>query len=545
MMTFETKLDCLNKNRKVRNIFNHCGKWYGGGLRGSQWAGLPQNSLKNKFPFVEFDTMHTATGGTKSRDLYNDPDDPAKGMNFTNLNVEIDRILYQGILPYIKIGSVPNCLSDDALNGEFCVNNRPPTTENQWMLYYDYVSAIAQNVVDIYGLDAARTWQWGCFSEGNNVGWFQTSDKNAENTKNAFFKLYDYTTAALQSVLGENKFYMGTHLLGCLPMEYFDFVSWDELDFIDHCSLGKNYFTGDIGTQLNFVSGSHYDNSPGDKGNVRSLTETADRMRRKALEGGLKINIGIDEYGQIADPDGIELCGTRTIGASWETSKTAADYFEILNADYDYISIWALTSAHSEGNRKKDEQRNGVPGARLNQANTAELTYKMSGSILQNTDKTGDPNNANDDVEMLVSYDDEKHTVYAFAYNHNESLSAVGSEDIMIKISNIGVYDGEKVIISRYFLDSEHSNWYNVWWKERGSKAAIAYSPYDVAYPSLLKDQEDIDFWNDNESRYVSISDIEAPVQTRITPENNSISLNTSLTHHSVVLYEISNSKIV
>jgi len=100
------------------------------------------------------------------------------------------------------------------------------------------------------------------------------------------------------------------------------------------------------------------------------------------------------------------------------------------------------------------------------------------------------------------------------------------------------------VNIRKYILDSTHSNWFNVWWKDRGSKAEIYYSPYDVIYPSFLKNAIDKNYWYDNIKRYAEISKIGGPAITTLTLSGKELVLTTTLTHHSVAFYEITNSKI-
>ncbi|MHB1485238.1 MAG: GH39 family glycosyl hydrolase [Saccharofermentanales bacterium] len=536
---FTTSL--LSKTGKIiNNIFSQCGIWYGSGRRVGQWNNIPANSLINKFPFVKHYTLHASTGGGPEIDLYVDHTDPLKGMNFAGFNSEISSVLNQGIKPYIKIGSVPSILSNDANNGGMGLNRRPPTTAAQWNLYYVYVKSIAQNVVDTFGLTAARSWQWGCFSEANNGEWFETSDGNSVNTRNAYFKLYDFTVAAVQSVLGANQFSMGTHILGHVKASDFSFVKWDELDFIDHCATGTNYYTGGKGTQLNFIAVSHYDNSPGDPGKVRSFTEIAERLKNKATSVGLTIKIGVDEYGLIADQNGKELVGSRTVGDSWETSKTASDFKELLDSGYDYVSIWSLMSSWNDFRK---DPNNVLTGARLNQANVAALTYKMAGSDRLKTEKSGKPASINDNVNIVSSYNASTKTAYIFIFNHSESLTSTTSEKVSIKIDGIIVNSGSTAVINEYILDSTHSNWFYTWWKDRGSIAVTDYSPYDVIYPNFLKYSEDIAIWNKNVSRYAKISEIGDPIAVNSTPVNNSLKIDTELAHHSAVLYEIKNVK--
>lgn len=539
-IVFVTNL--ANSGKTVENIFSHSGVWYGGeNERGAMWAGLPKGSVVKEFPFLRYDTLHAMTGGSDTLDLYVDKNDPSKGMDFTNFNIELNRVLDQGLIPYIKVATVPQCLSDDMEIGAFGVNKRPPTTQAQWNEYYKYVKAIAQDVVDNFGLSAARTWQWGCFSEADNADWFETSDKNDDTTRDAYFKLYDYTVAALQSVLGENQFNMGTHLLGSMAKTKSKDVPWDELEFIEHCAIGTNYYSQKVGTQLNFIAISHYNAKPGVSTNARSFTEEAERIKAKAGQYGLDMKIGVDEYGTLSGPDDVQLLGSRTIGHSWQTSKTASDYLEFLNFGYDYVSLWALKSSWHEYYQFPSAV---MTGARLNQANVAEFTYKLVGSKLQTTSQSGEPLNTRDKVQSIVTYNPEANKTYAFLFNHNENLEAVDSEKVSFTINNIAPLSGKSVTVNKYILDSTHSNWYDAWWNGKGKDAQFVGSKYDVIFPSFLSLPADKEYWNNNVNRYAEMSKILPPEVSALDVTNNSITIETTLTHHSVVLYEITNSKV-
>ncbi|MHB1485239.1 MAG: GH39 family glycosyl hydrolase [Saccharofermentanales bacterium] len=525
----------------INNMFDHYETWYGIGPRGGQLKGLPENGLIKEFPFVKYVTLVTATGGSDYLDLYTDLKDPSKGMKFTDFNAELSSVLYQGVLPYIVLCNVPNALCDDAEAGVMGPNLRPPTTAAQWSLYYEYIKAIAQNCADNFGLDAIRKWQWGCFTEANNSDYFSTSDNNKTNTRNAYFKLYDYTVAALQSVMGKGQFKMGTHLLGHISMQNFSFVAWDELEFIDHCASGKNYYSGDVGTQLDFIAVTHYDNSPGDPTNIRTFTEIADRLRERAVRDGLSIEIAVDDYGQINDQNGVDLTASRTIGLSWGTSKIASDFKELLDSEYSYLCFWALSSSCNDWRKTTN---NFLSGARLSQANVAELTYKLAGSNRMKTIKTGRPEYPGNNVNAVISYNDSKNTAYIFVYNHNENVNAVTDEEVIINIDNIVAKSGTSVNVNRYILDSVHSNWFNVWWSERGKTAASFCSRYDPAYPNFMKNISDISYWYENVGRYAKIGEIEDPMKNTMIPSAGNLKIKVKMTHHSVLLYEISNAAI-
>lgn len=539
----------VNGGRTVNNLFSHCGQWYGGNRNGGlQWAYSKPGELVNTFPQLEYVTLHSMTGGSPKLDLYAKTNDPHGGMDFTMFNLELDRVLAQGVKPYIKVATVPHCLSDGEDSDKASVfegNKKTPGTHEQWTLYYEYVKAIAQNTVDTYSLETARSWQWGCFSEANNIHWLDMGSR--DKTEEAFFKLYDFTVAALQSVLGKDQFDMGTHLMGSFPISS-DMITFSEESFIEHCVNGKNYYTGETGTQLNFIAISRYNDAPGKPESLIPFAKIAENILNKASAVGLNVRLGVDEYGTIDDHVGNVLSGSRTVGMPWQTSKTGAHFVEMLLAGYDYLSTWSLTSSWNYCHL--NTTKCSLSGARLAQGNVGQLASMMEGSVLQTTEKTGESAVKDNEVQAVISYNDATNTTFVFLYNHNSSLTAEDSEVIAITLGNIVAAGGETVNVKRYVLDATHSNWWEIWWKERGESILAKengydrpelFSPYDVIFPNYLGLQEDRDYWNANVERYAILSQIATPQRYSLIPVDNTLTIQTVLPHHSVVLYEISN----
>jgi len=256
--------------------------------------------------------------------------------------------------------------------------------------------------------------------------------------------------------------------------------------------------------------------------------------------------VGLDDYGIIQDRYGFELVGSRTVGHSWQTSQTASDFKELLDAGYAYAGIWAMTSSTADRDRLANGGMNddGIGGARTNQANVAALTSKLTGGARQAVQKSGSSETKGNDLNAVISHNSTNSTTYVLVYNHNEDINATSSETVNIILRNISANTGDSVTINRYILDSTHSNFFNVWWEDRGKEADNLFSKQDVVYPHFLKNAEDVEFWRENEKKYSDASEIGPPETTTVIITDKMLTLQTVMTHHSVVLYEITNSKI-
>ena len=171
----------------------------------SSWTGAadnqPMDYLSSDYPFLNSVQLMTATGGSKDRDLFVNPDDRGTmtDYKFDTLIDACRNVLKQGLKPYIVTGNVPIKFSSNPSAAGFGVNVRPPDDFNQ---YYMYIKSVADALVSAFGLGEVSTWTWGVLTEYENPDWFVTADWSPTNSENAYFKLYDYTVAALQASLG-------------------------------------------------------------------------------------------------------------------------------------------------------------------------------------------------------------------------------------------------------------------------------------------------------------------------------------------------------
>lgn len=114
----------------------------------------------------------------------------------------------------------------------------PPRDYAKWKAF---IEAWVQHCVDKYGQAEVASWFWELWNEPNIGYW--------KGTPEEYFKLYDYTVAAIKTVLSQARI-GGPHITDPYYHEGDAFLDL----FITHCLYGTNYLTGQTGTEIDFFA---------------------------------------------------------------------------------------------------------------------------------------------------------------------------------------------------------------------------------------------------------------------------------------------------
>ena len=246
----------------------------------------------------------------------------------------------------MKLGNVPIKFSKDATTEiGFGMNPYPP---DDFDVYYNYIHALATELVKEFGKEEVLTWRFGVMTEYENAAWFFAGEEDPEASAEAYCKLYDYSVAALQDAIGEDVF-VGAHSMTVTE------GLWDEAEFIKHCGEGTNYKTGKKGTRVCYLSSSFYDSVPGEYTDGKTLPESIEYLRETAESVGLNDLIyGVDEgrilEGNSSGADSSELL-TRTCGYTYQAAYDARLTAQMFNNDIAYFSAWSyLSNGFLQGN---------------------------------------------------------------------------------------------------------------------------------------------------------------------------------------------------
>lgn len=511
----------------VKNIFSDINMWDYRTYWTTQAEAMPDDFFQTKYPFVERVQFMTATGGNASRDLFINPADATilDDYNFTPLISALRNVVDKGLKPMIKTGAVPEKFSYRPTSAAFGVNVRPPY---DYDIYYNYIKALSEALVTEFGIDEIKTWSWGVLTEYENADWFEAEVKSA--TKEAFCKLYDYTVAALQDVIGKENLIIGAHSMTC------DQGLWDEEDFIEHCATGKNYKTGEIGTQLNYLAASFYDLTPGRpvEGNL-SLTNTINLLKEKASSSGLiDLKFGVDEGRILNGLDGKAL-SSRVVAHTFQASSDAA-MFKLMNElNADWFSTWCLNTEDVWG--KVD----------LVSTHVANLCYKMTGHNQIDFIVEGKSSTVSNNVDGMAVYDSSNNRLFVMVYNYNPDIMSTSAESPVITIKNVRSSD-EKANITEWIIDDNHGNFWPTWEEDMKAKDitsdSFGWSFYSTNIPQQLQSQSDLEYWRLREDEYSILAKID-PKSYVIALSENTITLSPTLQHHGVSFYQIDNIQIV
>ena len=516
--TYKFTVDASKTGRVISNLVSNVNVWE----MGTQFINATPNEKDNIFDFVEYIQLMQCTGGTSSRDLFVNPEDRTvlDDYKFDNLIANCKGILALGAKPCLKIGNVPMKFSKNSYGKEFACNVLPP---DDYDVYYKYLTACFQALVDEFGKDELLTWHYTAFTEYENFSWFEAepSEKSAEET----CKMYDYIVDALQTTIGENV-YVGAH-----SMTVSD-GGWDEAIFIQHCAEGTNYKTGKKGTRLCCLSASFYVDAPGDFGEDKTLPETINYLRKTAEKYGLNdLDYGIDEgrvlSGVHSGKDSYALV-SRTVGYIWQAGFDADIYGQMLDNDIDYFSHWDYMS---------DGLYRGNPTLSYH---ISKHINSFAGSKLLNvnTDKKGYIYKAN--VKTYSAFDEENNILHIMTYNYKDKVDYSENANVEITVS-VPSFSG-KVKVTTYPID-DNCNYFDDWLKDKEtygiSDECFGWSPDCPCLGTNITDAAAQKIYREKlEAKYAECSTLK-PETSEYEVVDGKITISTTIGANNVIFYDI------
>ena len=521
---YEFTVDASQCGSVLSNPASNVNIW---SIDGNPFVNQKNNEEYDVFDFVNYVQFMQCTGGNADRDLFIDPLDRTvlDDYDFTVLIDNCRGVLELGAKPMLKLGNVPLKYSAKSnTDAEFSTNIYPPDDYN---VYYNYIAAICQALVDEFGRDEVLTWRFGVMTEYENASWFMANSGDPDESAVEFCKLYDYTVAALVDVIGD--VFVGAHSMTVTE------GLWDEAYFIRHCAEGTNYKTGEKGTRICYLSASFYDSTPGDFTDGKTLAKTIDYLRKTAEKYGLNDLIyGIDEgrilYGNARGAIDDQLL-TRTCGFTYQAAYDARMYRTMFVNDINYFSSWAyLSNGLLDGNPTVSYY-------------IAKNAAEFEGARLAKTEKTGRGWVPKAEVEAVSAYDEGTQTLRIMAYNFKNKVDYKAPADLDFTV-NAPQFDGKTVNITAYVIDDD-CNWFDEWQQDRITYGigdeCFSWSPDDpeVDNPTTLSDPEARElYFTQLKPKYYECSKL-VPVTQTVTAENGIINLSITLDPHAVVFYEI------
>ncbi len=512
----------------IPNIVSNVNLWH----MGESFYDPEITSDYNVFEFVEYVQLMQCTGGTEDRDLFVDPLDTSTmtDYDFEPLIKNCAGILKLGAKPHLKLGGVPLKFTKGYEMGGFGMNPYPPDDYN---IYYNYIKAITEALVEEFGIAEVQLWRFGVMTEYENKEWFKakldTEDEAelSQASAEAYCKLYDYTVKALTDVLGED-ICVGAHSMTVTE------GLWDETLFIRHVAQGKNYATGKIGTPIKFLAASFYDTRPGEYTEGKTLTETVAYLKNTAEQYGLDdLFYGIDE-GRILNGNSRGTVGEellqRVTGYTWQASYDARLFKQGIDSGLDYFSSWGFLS---------NGLTDGYPTVSYH---VAENIAKFSGcnrveTVIESSLALGV------ESDCLAAWDEETQTLRVMVYNFKNDVDFKNKLEMELNL-NIPQLDGKEVVITKYLVNDD-CNYFDEWQQDRKTyditDDKFAWSPDDPSLdnPTVLADEEAIKFYKGElRDKYIACSKL-VPVEETQTVNNSTVTINETIDAGNVVFYEI------
>ena len=488
------------------------------------WSPSAKDEGANLSEFVESVQFMQATGGNASRDLFLDPGntDVQDDYDFSSLIEACDTVLKLGAKPHIKF-SVPDKFSKDSVVDCFGVDVLPP---DDYEAYYRYVRAIVLALIDKFSLEEVQTWGFGVLVEFENLNWFHDKDTSPEGSREAFFKLYDYTVASLCELLGDDV-WIGAHAMACTE------GLWDERELLNHCATGKNAKTGESPIPIKYFAVSFYDDAPNSP-HPMTLAETVNRIRERANELGLtNLRYGVDEGRILGSRKGKFKTDLtfRVVGHTYQSAYDARLFKIMIDNDIDYFSSWTYSSS---------SPWNGYPLISFRLAQNASK-FKNCRSLAVHTDKRLKDDA---DCDVVAGLDEPNQTLRLMCYNFKFDLDYSQSLDTTLEV-DVPFWRGRNVQVTTTIIDDEE-NFFTEWLKDKEQLSipdeAFSWSP----------DSGNLDVgWIDPDSRekyftllrdkYATMAN-KAPrhtVDTVMVSEEGKLVFNGELGPHGVAFYTI------
>lgn len=435
--------------------------------------------------------------------------------DFSGLVASLRAIVDAGYIPRLVLDNVPTAMSASA-GGEMHMfgNCNPPDDYEVWR---QYITVLLETLIREFGMQQVASWR---FRVGTEPDLFPN---HWNGTKEQYLKHYDITVDAVTRMIPEADIGPG-NILNPLSRDWKrtdanvvgDGKSWG-LDIIDHCAVGTNYVTGQIGTRMRHFSISYYDGV----GWPSFLNQSIARVReRLSLYPQFKeIPVEIAEFGVLWDENRRRLWGNDMTewSASWYAALGDVIYRNGVASAFD----WCHASA-------------GLPHARLHVMRMFEM---MAGGERLNVQVAGKADGPAGAIACA-----KEGRIYVMLYNHNPQRESRGSSTFALNIKGRGFENVRTWSMNEWVIDQDHGVWAHAFFHDC-EKAKLEPLPGSALYDGSLNRRfgpEWKNIFERNKSKYTTLAEFAriasgVPVSAR----GGELSLEFEMPVHSVRLIEL------
>lgn len=463
-----------------------------------------RNSLNSIKPYVKSYNLVRMMGGRSDNQntFYQGVDNSGKIIvNFSELITSLRNFRLTGFKPRIVLDNVPWEMSLPKIDDTYG-NSKPP---NDYGIWRQYVNAYVQALVDEFGISEVKTWRFRIATEPNYT------PHHWRGTKDEFFKHYDITVDEVLKVIPDAIVGPGNLLT--------EGVATFKTEIIDHCAIGTNYATGEIGTKMDFFSLSYYEKL--DKKEVRF--ENVVKPYRDKLDSYSQfsnIPFDIQEFGILRGDNakrGLSLHDGTEMGASWYATIADLAYQNKITEIYD----WG----------QEVESSNLPAGLR----NVTEMFLKLEGGVRMFA------------AENLSGFSgvipvSKNGKIYLLIYNHNTTRNSTNSKTIYPKLEGSQISSTSKWKMNEWTIDKDNSTFINQLYVDIRT-AGVGEKSNGRIYGNRPSDRFE-DGWknvlNNNLSKYEDLSELKLTVEDALVGKKEGyLALKVDLAPHSVKLIEL------
>jgi len=395
--------------------------------------------------------------------------------DWTTLDRILDMYVAHRVKPLFELGFMPEALSShptpyrhfwkpgDNYNDIYTGWSYPPRDYAKWG---ELIFQVGRHVEAKYGAADVRTWLWEVWNEPDIGYWHGTPEE--------FMKLYDYAADGLRRALPDARI-GGPEVTGPNGARTQTFLR----NFLEHALHGTNYATGKIGSPLDFVT-FHAKGAPQVMADGHVRMNVCNQLR--AIANGFGIVSSFSELKNApivigeSDPEGCAACPVRTNPSNAYRNGTMYSSYtaEQLTRTYDLAArngvnllgavTWAFEfEGQPEFDGFRDLATNGVDKPVLNvfrmlgKMRGQRVAVESSGALPLDDVRDNSVRSA-PDVNALATSDEHSASVLVWDYHDDDQPGSAA--EITLTVDGVA---GTKPHVTRYLVDSTHSNAYAEW----------------------------------------------------------------------------------
>ncbi len=371
--------------------------------------------------------------------------------DWSKFDVYLAAITAAGMRPIMELSFMP---TDLARTG----NDRDPPSNLD--VYRQFIQAVVQHSVDLYGAEDVGRWYWEVWNEPNYAGFWT-------GTMQDYFALYDAAAAGATAVLPEI-------LIGGPATTAGSTTQMS--DFLAHAKGS--------GSRVSFLSSHAYPGGAGDSANA-SFGANDNNGRLSVITGaGYAIgdlpsfntewNSAYTGQGGNPAPNNVSMDSHANAPFILASVKLLADQVQGDRPPLDVFSYWAVSDVFGEsgGDARSYIATTGggtLPFGEVFGLLTYQGVRKAAYNAFRMLDYLGSERLAvsggsgnNDGVDAMATVSADGNAVAVIVYNYYATISTTGSDGVTVNVENLP-FTGQKIFVTRFAVDESHSNPYEVW----------------------------------------------------------------------------------